>query len=155
MLHISHKQLQIITSHGEKTYPEECCGLILGEITPEGKVVRQVWQTENSWEPSQELLLYGETGVNQGSKRNRFSIAPETMLKAQKVARQKNLTVIGIYHSHPEHPATPSPYDRAIAWEQYSYIIVSISQGKVAEINSWLLDQKRQFCQEQILIINV
>jgi proteasome lid subunit RPN8/RPN11 len=85
------------------------------------------------------------------------------MLKAQKDARDseallrsadRNLDIIGIYHSHPDHPAVPSEFDRAIAWSQYSYIIVSVQQGKACDLKSWSLDDDHQFQPEEILTLS-
>ena len=89
-----------------------------------------------------------------GSKRNRFSIDPQAMLQVQKAARARHLDIIGIYHSHPDNPAVPSEFDRAIAWSSYSYIIVSVEQGQATDLNSWTLDEDRQFQPEEILIID-
>ena len=90
----------------------------------------------------------------EGSKRNRFSIAPQVMLQMQKAARERHLDIIGIYHSHPDNPAVPSEFDRAIAWSSYSYIIVSVEQGQATDLNSWTLDEDHQFQPEEILIID-
>ena len=89
-----------------------------------------------------------------GSKRNRFSIAPQVMLQMQKAARARHLDIIGIYHSHPDNPAVPSEFDRAIAWSLYSYIIVSVEQGQATDLKSWTLDEDHQFQPEEILIID-
>jgi proteasome lid subunit RPN8/RPN11 len=76
------------------------------------------------------------------------------MLKAQKDARDRNLDIIGIYHSHPDHPAVPSEFDRAIAWQRYSYVIVSVQQGKTCDLQSWSLDDNCQFQSEEILTLS-
>lgn len=142
MLQINLTQLQQIKTHSVKTYPEECCGLLLGN----NKLVQQVCSTENSW--SGEIF-----NTPEGSKRNRFSIAPQTMLEVSKKARQLNLNIIGIYHSHPDHPPQPSEYDRAIAHQGYSYVIISLTQGQPEKILSWVLDDKGQFQPEEIITI--
>jgi len=77
------------------------------------------------------------------------------MFKAQKDARDRNLDIIGIFHSHPDHPAVPSEFDRAIAWQQYSYIIVSVQQGKAWELKSWSLDDNHQFQPEELLTVSL
>lgn len=139
-------ELNQIRAHSEKVYPEECCGLLLGEITNQGKKVLEIRETENSWN-EEEAECFQESG----SKRNRFSIAPATMVKVQKEARDRSLEIIGIYHSHPDHQAIPSAFDKAIAWPSYSYIIVSVEKGKVNQILSWTLDEHHQFQTEEIL----
>jgi proteasome lid subunit RPN8/RPN11 len=146
-IRVNLEQIEQIRLHAEKTYPEECCGLLLGIINARDKVIVEVRPTENSWKRELTELLPIETG----SKRNRFSIAPEVLLKVQKETRDRNLSIIGIYHSHPDHPAIPSEFDRAIAWQQYSYIIVSVRQGRAQDIRSWTLDEAHQFQSEEIV----
>ncbi|AFY76015.1 MAG: M67 family metallopeptidase [Hydrococcus sp. C42_A2020_068] len=141
MIRATLEQIQQIRAHAENTYPEECCGLLIGKIEGENKILIEVIATENSWDAEAAEFL----SVEAGSKRNRFSIAPEVLLRVQKETRDRNLSIIGIYHSHPDHPAIPSEFDRAIAWQQYSYMIISLSQGRAVEIRSWFLDENRQF----------
>ena len=151
MLQIQVNHLEVIAKHAKNTYPEECCGLLLGNINPDGKVVTAVWQTENNWTPEQQLFFHSEVSPS-ASKKNRFSISPLQMLSSQKKARELNLTIVGIYHSHPEHPAIPSEFDRSIAWAEYSYLIVAVNQGKIKEVLSWKLNQNQQFQPEKLII---
>jgi proteasome lid subunit RPN8/RPN11 len=146
MLKITQEHLNQILTHAEQIYPEECCGILLGKISDYSKIIVEVWPTENTWNKDDSIELFNR----QGSKKDRFTIAPEILLKAQKEARDRQLNIIGIYHSHPNHPAIPSEFDRAIAWPEYSYIIVSVIQGKAKDIFSWILDDDRQFKQEKI-----
>lgn len=74
------------------------------------------------------------------------------MLKVQKEARDRQLDIIGIYHSHPDHPAIPSEFDRLCGWQAYSYIIVSVLQGKARDVLSWSLDDNHQFQPEEIVV---
>jgi proteasome lid subunit RPN8/RPN11 len=141
------EQIEQISRHAEKTYPEECCGLLLGTVKERDKVIIEVRETENSWEEELTELL----PIEAGNKGNRFSIAPEVLLRVQKEARDRNISIIGIYHSHPDHLAIPSEFDRAIAWQQYSYIIVSVQQGRAEDIRSWTLDETHQFQSEEIV----
>ncbi|MEW5859499.1 MAG: M67 family metallopeptidase, partial [Cyanobacteriota bacterium] len=104
-LHPHH--LQAIRTHAESTYPEECCGLLLGQLAEDGKTVVEVMPTENSWnaeavEAFQEIEGSAKLGSD---KRDRYAIAPQEMLTAQKLGRDRQLDIIGIYHSHPDHPA--------------------------------------------------
>jgi proteasome lid subunit RPN8/RPN11 len=153
-LHSHH--LQAIQSHAESTYPEECCGLLLGELRGDEKTLIDVLPTENSWDAEAAEAFQAVKGSEQldSTKRSRFSIAPAVMLKAQKQARDRNLDIIGIYHSHPDHPAVPSEFDRAIAWQQYSYIIVSVQQGKACDLKNWSLDDDHQFQPEEMLTVS-
>jgi proteasome lid subunit RPN8/RPN11 len=144
--------LAAIQAHAEIIYPEECCGLLLGEISGGVKALIEVLPTENSWgeQTTDAFPLVEEVQKRKLSKRNRFSIAPKVMLDVQKDVRDRNLNIIGIYHSHPDHPAVPSEFDRAIAWQQYSYIIVSVQQGSACDLKSWILDDNQQFQPEEI-----
>ena len=78
-------------------------------------------------------------------------IRPETVLAAQKEARALSFDVVGYYHSHPDHPAVPSEFDREHAWPGLSYLIVSVEKGKVAAARSWrLADDRARFEEEAI-----
>ena len=156
VLKLYSHHLQFIQSHAESTYPEECCGLLLGQLNGDAKTLIEVLPTENSWdaEASEAFQAIDSSAKLESTRRHRFMIAPTVMLKAQKDARDRNLNIIGIYHSHPDHPAVPSQFDQAIAWQQYSYIIVSVDQGKVRDLKSWCLDDDHQFQPEEILITN-
>ncbi|OKH51990.1 Mov34/MPN/PAD-1 family protein [Scytonema sp. HK-05] len=149
MLKLLPKHLQTMSAHAETTYPEECCGIILGNLTSEGKTVVEVMPTENAWNAETAAELPGDDTLDY-SKRQRYAIAPQVMLQAQREARDSKLNIIGIYHSHTDHPAIPSEYDQKLAWQEYSYIIVSVQNGKAGDIKSWSLDDNHQFQQEVI-----
>lgn len=155
MLKITQQQQQQMYGHAQKTYPEECCGLLLGRFQDNREtIVVEVWETENAWETERKLFASVSPEANHSglSKRNRFTIDPAVLLKAQKYARSENLSIVGIYHSHPDHACYPSEFDRAIAWETYSYLIMSINSGKVVACRSWVLnDQLSQFQEETIV----
>ena len=142
---------QTIFTYAENTYPEECCGIILGHLADNTKTVVEIWPTENAWNAQTAAELPEGKGII--TKESRYAIAPRDMLKAQRAARDRTLSIIGIYHSHPNHPAIPSEMDRAIAWAVYSYIIVSVPQGKAADLRSWCLDDTHQFQPEEIIIL--
>ncbi|MGQ4648183.1 Mov34/MPN/PAD-1 family protein [Lyngbya aestuarii] len=155
MLKIQNYHLQSIQVHAESTYPEECCGLLLGKLSGDVKTLIEVLPIKNAWD-NQVAEGFSEIdalGQQPSSKGSRFSIAPAVMLKAQKDARDRNLDIIGIYHSHPDHPAIPSEFDRLIAWQQYSYIIVSVQQGKACDLKSWVLNEEHQFQPEEMITI--
>jgi proteasome lid subunit RPN8/RPN11 len=149
------KHLYQIRTHAEATYPNECCGLLLGRIEATAKTVVDAIATENSWNQAEAAAFAEATGQRQrqASQGSNFSIAPREMLAVQKQARAANLDIVGIYHSHPDHPAKPSEFDRAIAWPVYSYLIVAVPQGQATEILSWTLDDEHQFQEEAIAIL--
>lgn len=117
------------------TYPDECCGFLFGNETGELRQVEDACAVVNSKE---------------GDKRRRFSISSKDYMDAEKYALENNLAFLGIYHSHPEHPAIPSEHDRKAAQPYFSYIILSVMQGKYAAIRSWRLNEERQFEEETI-----
>ena len=155
MIYLSPSQLQQIETHAQTSYPEECCGLLLGTIEGDHPRVIEVRETENAWTPN--IMEGVENAVSSEhqplSRKNRFSIDPYVLLQVQKEIRDRNLNIIGIYHSHPDHPAIPSAFDREIAWPDYSYIIASLRKGKVTEIKSWKLQDNQQFAPENIIIV--
>lgn len=142
-------QLSLIKSHAERTYPDECCGLLIGRLEADDRSVVAVQPTENAWgdEPM------AGTSSSSLTKSRRYWIAPEEMLKGMRSARDQGLEIIGIYHSHPDHPAAPSECDRQLAWSTYSYLIVSVPQGKADACSSWRLDDGQQFQPEMIHIV--
>jgi len=85
------------------------------------------------------------------SPQNRFSVAPKDVIDADRAAQARGLDVVGWYHSHPDHPARPSEYDREHAWPWYSYIILSVAKGTAAEMTSWRLqDDRAAYTQERV-----
>jgi len=102
---------------------------------------------------AQEVLPLDAPGRE--SERNRFLIDPLEQLRVEKDARARGLDVLGYYHSHPDHPARPSEYDRDHAWPWYSYIIVSVERGEPKDMTSWVLsDDRARFDSEQIEMLN-
>jgi proteasome lid subunit RPN8/RPN11 len=147
MIKLNIEQLHSIRTHAESIYPQECCGIILGDIASLGKTVVEVIPTENAWS-AEANNFSGDKTVD--DERRRYAIAPQIMLKIQREARFRSLNIIGIYHSHPDHPAVPSECDREFAWQEYSYIIVSVPNGKAGDVKSWCLDDNHQFQSEAI-----
>jgi proteasome lid subunit RPN8/RPN11 len=138
MLHLDEKLAAAIRAHGAQAYPHECCGALLGR---EGAHNREV------------LELLPLPNRRQDSAHNRFALAPQDVLRAEKTARARGLEVLGWYHSHPDHPALPSAYDRAHAWPWYSYVIVSVERGAGRMISSWrLADDRARFALEPVVV---
>jgi proteasome lid subunit RPN8/RPN11 len=134
-LTISRELAEKIRAHGAETYPYECCGALLGRDNS----LREI------------LNLFPLVNRRDDSPRNRFSVTAEDVLEAEKAARLQGIDVVGWYHSHPDHPARPSQFDRDHAWPWYSYIIVSVAEGKPQDMTSWRLnDDRAEFSPEGI-----
>lgn len=128
-----------VAAHAERGYPDEVCGLLIGEWQGERKLVREVVPVENVWEAA-------------GEHHRRFKISPEVFLREERRAGTAGRAIVGFYHSHPDHLARPSEYDREHAWPWYSYIIVSVQKGRAADLTSWVLrEDGSHFDAEEIL----
>ena len=138
MLRLSSELEKRIRTDGETAYPNECCGVLIGEVdNAGGKTVKSALTIDNARED--------------GEQYHRFLITPEDMMNAEKTARTMKLDVIGFYHSHPDHPSAPSGYDKDHALPFYSYVIVSVDKGKAQVLTSWeLTDDRIDFIQEKI-----
>lgn len=149
MIKLRSNHIQVIRIHAESAYPDECCGIMLGQMADDVKTLVEVWQTENTWSAKADSYPNGELGTT----KSRYAIAPAVLLQAQRKARDLCLEIIGIYHSHPNHAAVPSEFDRIYAWQRYSYIIVSVHEGKACELLCWSLDDDHQFQPEEIITV--
>lgn len=126
-----------IESEGEGGYPNEICGILIGREVGDVRIVDRLVKGRNVFEADEQY--------------HRFSIDPLEQLKAEKAAAAEGRLVLGFYHSHPDHPARPSEYDREHAWPFYSYVIVAIEKGKAAAMTSWELEEEsRQFAKQEI-----
>lgn len=115
-------------------YPDETCGLLLGNDSDGGcRVVCQ--------RPARNL--------NRERARDRFELDPADYLAAETAAAAAGLTVVGVWHSHPDHPAQPSSTDLAMAWPGWSYVILSVAGGGVVDLRSWRLAGD-SFCEEEV-----
>lgn len=152
VLQLSDQQVQHLIAHAIRTYPEECCGLLLGHLPPDRpfKQVIKIWETINAWNPEIGADLTTVIPHLGQGKRDRFWIDPQDLLSAQRYARAHQMNIVGIYHSHPDHPAVPSESDRLLAWSDYSYLILSVQSGIVPDYRCWTLDQDHQFQPEEI-----
>jgi proteasome lid subunit RPN8/RPN11 len=103
--------------------------------------------------PREILGLFPLVNRREDSPRNRFSVTPQDVIEADRTAQARGMDLVGWYHSHPDHPAKPSEYDREHAWPWYSYIIVSVQKGDPQEMTSWRLhDDRGGYSQETIEI---
>jgi proteasome lid subunit RPN8/RPN11 len=135
-LFITPRHLQTIERHASVSYPDECCGVLIGRCQSGATFVERVLSVGNE---------------RSDSRHNRYLITPETVLAAHKEARALGLDVVGYYHSHPDHPARPSDFDREHAWPGVSYLIVSVEQRKVVDARSWRLSDDRESFDEEVI----
>jgi proteasome lid subunit RPN8/RPN11 len=144
-LRLPRAAYQAIRAHGEETYPNECCGALLGKPGAEGWLVTAV-------------IRAGNTRTD--SAHNRYHIAPIELVKIEREARSLSLEIAGFYHSHPDHPAHWSATDFAEAhWLGCSYVITEVAHGNAAVTNSFLLsgatEEDKRFEQEMIRVDDV
>lgn len=137
-LAIDSKLLALIHQLGEAAYPEEGAGFLLG-TDGEVRQVRNLMPIPNSREEE--------------ARHNRYLISPQAYMDGEIEAERLNLTLLGVFHSHPDHPNQPSEFDREWAQPFFSYIITSVEKGKAVESRSWrLLEDRSAFVEEKITI---
>jgi proteasome lid subunit RPN8/RPN11 len=138
MIELFEHHFKEIRDHGERDYPFECCGLLIGRFDGDGrKIVSETYAISNAREEE--------------AKRNRFLIRPEELMRGEKYAREQDLDVVGFYHSHPDDRPVPSHYDLEHAWPTYSYIVVAVESGQAAGLRSWQMEPDRsKFNEEEI-----
>jgi proteasome lid subunit RPN8/RPN11 len=139
-LNINPTALQVMIQDAERTHPNECCGFLFGRDEEESRTVEIALPIVNSKE---------------GDQRRRFQITPLEYMKAERYADEHDLTLLGVCHSHPEHPAQPSEHDRSQAMPWFSYVIISVFSGIHQDVHSFRLNEERQFEQENILTSNI
>ena len=126
---------QGIRAHGAESYPNEACGAMLG-VDGERREVRALFPLVNR---------------RDDSPRNRFAVTAEDVRAAERASVEQGLELVGWYHSHPDHPARPSEFDREHAWPWYSYVIVAVAEGKPREMYSWrLADDRSHYLPEEL-----
>jgi proteasome lid subunit RPN8/RPN11 len=126
MLKITNKEYTAVRQHGEETYPNECCGVLLGQMEDDGtRIVTSAARCGNT---------------RSDSPQNRYHIDPKELVRIQREGRERGEDIIGFYHSHPDHPAQWSPTDLAEAhWFGCSYVITAVAKGQAAITNSFEL----------------
>ena len=125
MLKISRSHYDDLRRHGEETYPHECCGVLLGRVDADQRVVTSIARCGNT---------------RQDSPHNRYNIDPRQLVRIQREARERGEDIVGFYHSHPDHPAQWSVTDLAEAhWFGCSYVITSVEKGKAQATNAFEL----------------
>ena len=136
-LTLSKEILAQIFAHGEASYPDEGAGFLLGYDDGDQRHVAQIFITENVRED--------------GARHNRYLVTPKEYLQAEIAAELLGLSLIGVFHSHPDHPNEPSEFDREWAQPFFSYVITSVNEGKAVASRSWRLAEDRsKFEEEQI-----
>jgi proteasome lid subunit RPN8/RPN11 len=142
MLKLTQYAYELIRHHGEETYPHECCGVLLGRMNGDGRVVTSVARCGNT---------------RTDSPQNRYHIDPRELVRIQREGRERDEDILGFYHSHPDHPARWSQTDLAEAhWFGCSYVITSVEKGQAVTTNSFLLDgvgeEDKQLVDEPIVV---
>lgn len=124
--------LEVIRAHGMETYPHECCGALLGR---DGSVAE----------------AFPLANTTEEGPRRRFLVRPDDYRVAEVRASELGLELLGFYHSHPDHPSRPSQYDLDHAWPSFSYVIISVREGRPEDIQSWRLrDDRSAFDEESV-----
>ena len=136
ILNISDAARSQMIEDAIRTFPDECCGFMFGSETDELRTISAITVVDNSKE---------------GDKRRRFEIKASDYLCAERYADENGLALLGIYHSHPNHPSIPSEHDRVAAQPYFSYVIVSVYERQFRSLQSWQLNEQSQFEEEEIL----
>ena len=125
MLKIPESVYAALKSHGEETYPHECCGVLLGRMEDDDRQVSEVVRCGNT---------------RDDRPQDRYHIDPRELVRIQRQGRERGLDIVGFYHSHPDHPARWSQTDLAEAhWIGCSYVITSVEKGRAVTTNSFAL----------------
>ena len=137
-LDIQPDVLERMTSHAEEAFPNECCGFFYGAEEEGKRIITATTAVDNHKE---------------GDQRRRFEISDLDYMKDERHAAKQGLTLLGVYHSHPLHPAIPSEHDLAVAMSFFSYLIVSVQPEGTAHVRSWQLDDSRTFQEEPMVTL--
>ncbi|MBI4293208.1 MAG: M67 family metallopeptidase [Betaproteobacteria bacterium] len=124
VLRLPETLCESVSAFAREGYPQETCGLLLGKRNGAENVVARVRQARN---------------INLDRSQDRYEIHPEDFLAADREAREAGMDIVGVWHSHPDHPARPSETDRAAAWPEWSYVIVAVGPSGVQEVRCWRL----------------
>jgi proteasome lid subunit RPN8/RPN11 len=140
MLKVSQVLYDALRAHGEETYPHECCGVLLGQMDGDTRIVTSTARAGNT---------------RTDSAHNRYNIDPKDLIRIQREGRDRGEDIVGFYHSHPNHPAQWSKTDFAEAhWFGCSYVITSVEKGKATITNSFELsgmdEADKKFLNEKI-----
>ncbi len=140
MLEIANETLNLILSHGENAYPEEGAGFLLGSADGENRQVIAILGLSNAREDT--------------ARHNRYLLTPQDYLRGEQEGERLGLDVLGVFHSHPDHPNRPSEYDREWAMPWFSYLITSVQAGRAGESRAWRLAEDRAEFVEEMIVVN-
>ncbi|MDQ6993357.1 MAG: M67 family metallopeptidase [Mariprofundus sp.] len=126
-IHIPESCLHQLSHQAEAGYPLEICGLLIGSLNDSQWQVSEIRPVEN---------------LNKERAADRFQLDPAGYQAIDKELRGSGQEIIGVFHSHPDCPARPSPTDLQSAWEGFAYPIISVCDGKVAELRCWEVNHK-------------
>ena len=136
---IGRREREAMEAHARETYPDECCGVLLGRLTKGAKVVRSAIAIRNAEEDA--------------TRRKRYTITAREMFAAEREARRVGLDVVGFYHSHPDVPPVPSATDlREATWPVLSYVILCVRGGAIDGMRSWTLAEDRSAMNEEPIV---
>lgn len=136
MLKLRDNLMERMKEHGRRSYPEECCGFLLGSSDGNARSVRDIFELGNAM---------------QENRSRRYIVTPEEYREAEIRAQAVHLELLGVYHSHPDHPARPSQFDLDHALPWWSYIIIAVDRGSPSEVTCWQLrDDRSGFESEQV-----
>ena len=139
MIRLKSADIEEIKQIAQKTYPHECCGVMVGSIENGVKTVTELIPAENQ---------------RTDSPANRYLITPDLLNELEKKLKGTDRAIVGFFHSHPDVPARPSAYDQDHAWPWYSYVIVSVNRGQAGEIHNWKLrDDRSAFDAEKMELL--
>jgi len=135
VISVAKKLLEENRAHGHDTYPEECVGALLGRKGDPAKVV-ELERIDNI----------------RTERARRYEISPQDYLRVERLASEKSLALLGFYHSHPDHPAAPSAYDREHAFPFFHYVVCAVAAGRAGDVTAWTLSEETgEFEREPIL----
>ncbi len=138
MIRLGTETIAAIREHGREAYPEECCGALLGTAGHGAVRVTRVERTENS---------------SREEKRRRYVVAPLEYVRVERLADADGLSLLGFYHSHPDHPAVPSEYDREHGLPFFHYVVLAVGPESSGEIASYLLSEDRGVFEREELVV--
>lgn len=137
-LRLPQRQSAHLTILARKRYPYEACGLLLGTIVP--VQTRGNPGSKRRTTQVEQVLEADNLERDRGRGHDRYLLDPVAFVRADEVARNCGLEILGIWHTHPDHPARPSETDRQAAWPDYSYLIASVDDRGAITMRSWSLD---------------